>query len=51
MTANYKPSNFNTFPIYNPLELTCFVGNYYCLNYVSERDTKFTSFPGWQEKM
>ena len=23
----------------------------YCLNYVSERETKFASFPGWQEKM
>ena len=31
--------------------MTCFVENYYCLNHVSEGETKFTSFPGWQEKM
>ena len=35
--ANYKPSNFNTFPIDSPLELTCFVRNYYCFMFLSTR--------------
>ena len=35
--ANYKPINFSTFPIYNLLELTCFVRNYYCLMSLSTR--------------
>ena len=35
--ANYKPSNFNTFPSYNLLEWTCFVRNYYCLMFLSTR--------------
>ena len=34
---NYKPNNLNTFPNYNPLELTCFVRNYYCLMFLSTR--------------
>ena len=35
--ANYKPSNFNTFPIDSPLELTCFVRNYCCFMFLSTR--------------
>ena len=31
-----NPVIFNTFPIYNPLELTCFVKNY-CLTFLSTR--------------
>ena len=31
---NLEFFNFNTFPIYNPLELTCFVRNY-CFMFLS----------------